>query len=430
MAEKLGILLRGVLMGLADVVPGVSGGTMALLLGIYERFINAVKSLNFRWIPGFFVWARSGFKAESRDAFTQPIADIHWGFLVPLGIGLVGAIGVGSRIIPDLMDTYPAIMRGLFMGLVVASIVVPIMMMARRGPAEIGVAALTAVTTFLLVGSSAAPPTTIVERSHEEALSLKDFTRNHPSAADPMALYCPQSGDSDNPSLRAAIAEMPEQPVDVALLDAICAEMAAAGTDVESIAAVIHHHHLDDKEANPFNNAMVPAYAPIKMPVPALWFIFAAGFVAICAMVLPGISGSFILLIFGAYYFVLSSLKGLIEGGMEGAIRTEPLLFVIVFSIGALLGLLTFSRLLSFLLREHRDLTLGALVGLMIGSLRVLWPFKVGALHGGPVKNVIPDSFSAALPALAAFVVGLIAVLALTWLGGRAGRVGDATDSV
>ncbi|MFT4703790.1 MAG: putative membrane protein, partial [Bradymonadia bacterium] len=97
------LVMKGMAMGFADVIPGVSGGTLALITGIYVSFLEAIKSLNINWIPPLFAWAFSGFKAEKRHVFFEAFLTIHWGFLIPLGVGIVLAFGLGSVIVPELM---------------------------------------------------------------------------------------------------------------------------------------------------------------------------------------------------------------------------------------------------------------------------------------------------------------------------------------
>ena len=109
--------------------------------------------------------------------------------------------------------------------------------------------------------------------------------------------------------------------------------------------------------------------------------------IAICAMILPGISGSFILLILGKYKYV----TGIIKDATRGVVSGEGLLTLAVFAAGCVLGLLGFSRLLKWLLSRHYSLTMGALCGFMLGSLRKIWPFKSGEEEITGLTNVWPD---------------------------------------
>lgn len=246
------ISLRGVAMGAADVVPGVSGGTMALVLGIYPRFIAALSSLKLRLLRRLLAALRRGAGSLWKEIVA---ADLH--FLGFLAIGIIGAVATLAKIIPDLIETYPATMNGLFFGMIVASTAVPYRMLTQRGPFEAATFVAAALLAFWVVG---------------------------------LGLF----------------------PVDAGLP-----------------------------------------------------FLFVSGAIAICAMLLPGISGSFLLLILGQYTRVLD------------AIHARELVVIAVFGAGCAIGLLSFSRVLQWLLTHKRNPTLAALCGLMVGSLRKIWPFEV-----------------------------------------------------
>jgi len=246
-----GITARGLCMGAADVVPGVSGGTMALVLGIYERFIGSLGSIDLALVKSL----PKLFGAKREEAFTElRRADIA--FLVFLALGIGTAILSASKLIPWLIDHYPAHMNALFFGMIVASVAVPFKMMQRHGVVEaINFVLMTAFAWWF------------------SGLSVLE----------------------------------------------------------------------------------------IQMPLPAL---FVCGTVAICAMMLPGISGSFLLLILGQYKYVLSALRDL----------NIPV--IVVFGGGCVFGLLAFSRVLRWLLAKFPSPTLAALCGLMVGSLQKIWPYK------------------------------------------------------
>lgn len=276
-------LAQGLAMGSADVVPGVSGGTVALVVGIYERLIHSVRA----GASGLFAAVRLDFSGSRRR-----FGEVEWGLVLPLGIGIVTALYIGSRIVPHLLETYPVQVRALFFGLILGSIVIPLRRMRHVGAAELGVMALAAVAAFILVGL---PPREI---------------------ADP--------------------------------------------------------------------------------PLPMV-FGFAA--IAICAMILPGVSGAFLLLVLGIYEVTLEALSAL----------NVP--YIAVFVAGAVVGLGLFSKLLEWLLDHHHEWTMAALVGLMAGSLRALWPWldeDRGLL--GP-----PDLAALGLAAGLA-LLGATVVLVAAWL--------------
>jgi putative membrane protein len=138
---------------------------------------------------------------------------------------------------------------------------------------------------------------------------------------------------------------------------------------------------------------------------PPLWAFFGAGIIAAVAMILPGISGSFILLLLGLYDAVI------------GAVSDRDLVVVAVVGAGAVLGLALFSTLLHWLLANHHDLVLAALIGLMAGSLRVLWPWPAGEDGVGDTTLGAPDGQVLAVVGLA--VVGFLVVLVVARLGDR-----------
>jgi putative membrane protein len=217
---------------------------------------------------------------------------VDWGLVLPLGIGIVTALYIGSRIVPHLLETYPVQVRALFFGLIVGSLVIPLRRMRHIGAAELGIMVAAAVAAFLLVG-----------------------------------------------------------------------------------------------------------LPPREIPAPPLYLVFVFAAIAICAMILPGVSGAFLLLVLGIYEATLRALSAL------------DIPYVAVFVAGAAVGLGLFSKLLEWLLEHHHEWTMAALVGLMAGSLRALWPWLTedrGLL--GP-----PDAASLSLAAGLA-LLGAAVVLVAAWL--------------
>jgi putative membrane protein len=154
---------------------------------------------------------------------------------------------------------------------------------------------------------------------------------------------------------------------------------------------------------------------------PALWFIFIAGFIAISAMVLPGISGSFILLMLGLYHYLTFNLRAVVYD-RDGA----AMVIVAVFLVALVAGILLFSRFLNWLLARWHDTTMAALVGLMVGSLRKLWPFTATG-PDGETANVLPGGFDGVVGVtVATFVVGLAIVVLLERVGRSKGGLAKA----
>ncbi len=248
------LLIKGFLMGSADIVPGVSGGTMALIVGIYTRLINAIKSFDIEFFKRFFT-----LKLKSA------LEAVHWRFMVMLLSGIFCAILFFTKVVPlqIYMFTNPELVFGLFFGLIVGSI-------------------------FVL------------------AKAIDGFSWIH-------------------------------------------GLMILLGAGL---------------------GFWVVTLVPTETPESPL-FVFLSGSVAICAMILPGISGSYILLILRKYDFILSQIGKLGTSDTGGALLT-----LLPFVIGAGVGLALFSRILSWLLRRFEAKTLAVLIGFLIGSLYVIWPYQ------------------------------------------------------
>ncbi len=245
-------------MGTADIVPGVSGGTVALVFGIYDRLIGNIR-----------VGARALKLLLTGDVrrCAAELRRVQWVWLLSLLLGVVLAVAALSSVLERLLDDEPIVMAGLFLGLVVGTLWVAWNMIERVDAIVVGIAGSVGIGLFLLLG-----------------------LRSDTEVADDAA-------------------EVVTQP---------------------------------------------------------FWVFAGAGAVAICAMILPGISGSFILVMLGMYTEVL------------GAVNDRDVASLGAFVVGCVAGLALFSTLLSWLLEYARDRVLAAMVGLMLGSTRVLWPWPNG----------------------------------------------------
>ncbi len=250
--SNLAIALRGLAMGMAEVVPGVSGGTIAFITGIYERLINAIKSISSVPVG---VWKDKGFKAfwTFIDGY----------FLIALITGMMGGIVIGVLGISYLLENYPPLVWGFFFGLIIASVVYIGRQVDRWSMKEIG---------FLIAGAIIAYGITIVS---------------------------PAEG-SEN-----------------------------------------------------------------------LLFVFISGAIAVSALILPGISGSFILLLLGMYPIILHSAENVVSDR-----SASSALLLIVFIVGCIVGLFLFSNILSWTFKNYRYPTLALLTGFMLGSLNKIWPWR------------------------------------------------------
>ncbi len=245
--DYAGLLARGFLMGSADVVPGVSGGTMAFILGIYEELIGSIRAIGRSefWRPALAL------------RWSQALQAINWSFLLAVASGIALAVITLARGLEWLLIHQPVLLWSFFFGLVLGS-VLAVSRRIRRWRLPLWIALIAGgIGAYVLVG-------------------------------------------------------------------------------------------------------LVPLHTPNTW-----WFLFLSGAVAICAMILPGISGAFILVLLGKYQAVLS------------AVNQRDFLTLALVGAGAAVGIVSFAQLLGWLFRRYHDLTVALLTGLMLGSLRKVWPWKV-----------------------------------------------------
>ena len=281
-------------MGAADVVPGVSGGTMALILGIYEELIKAIHSFNFNFL-----------RLIALLKIRESLSSVSWPFLLAIGLGILSAIFSLAKALSWLLDNHPIILWSFFFGLILSSVfTVGRVVKKWRMP------------TFTAIG-----------------------------------------------------------------LGAVAAYLLFS---------------------------LMPAATP-----DAPWFIFLSGFVAICAMILPGISGAYILVLLGKYHYILD------------AVNNRDILTLLILTAGALVGILSSVRIIGWLLKRYHDLTMAVLIGLMLGSLRRIWPWKETLTtffdsHGREIPalqiNVLPPSIDVEVGlALLLMFFGFIVVFSLNY---------------
>jgi len=298
--DYLIISFKGIAMGAADVVPGVSGGTIAFISGIYEELIDALNNINFSL---FKILKKEGFKA----AWTQ----LNGNFLLALFTGIGISVLSLAKALKWILEYHPILIWSFFFGLVLASI--------------------------LFVGKQ-----------------IKTWNI----------------------------------PVVLGLI--IGAVVAYYITTIPSI---------DASDSS--------------------WFLFLSGALAICAMILPGISGSFILVLLGSYKVILEAISGF-------NIKT-----IITVGLGAIIGLLSFSRLLKWLFKNYHNLTLAILTGFIIGSLNKIWPWKNVLSyrtnsHGVKVpfleESISPLNFEGdnqLIYALGLMILGFLTIFILEKLGNK-----------
>jgi putative membrane protein len=298
--EWAAVYLKGAAMGAADAVPGVSGGTIALITGIYERLVSAIAALDPGETLALLPLVPKLGRADARDEFGTALTDMEVPFLLVLGVGVLTAVVTVANAIDVAYHEYPGLTFAFFFGLIAASVVVLFGEVSADTPGRVAAGVGGFAFAFVLSGQA-------------------------------------QAG-------------------------------------------------------------LLPGGLPV---------MFVAGAVAICAMVLPGVSGSLILLTLGKYETMTGAVSDSVDALFAGAFgeAVDPLSTLVVFSAGALLGILTFARVVKWALEHYRAATLTFLVALMAGALRAPAIQVADATSAWTVASVTP--------LLAAGVVGAGAVLVL-----------------
>lgn len=279
--DVAGTFVVGFAMGTADTVPGFSGGTVALVAGIYQRLIANVRQ-----------GARAAsllVRGQLREAL-HALGVVEWVFVITLLSGIGSAIVLLASVLERQLEAAPVTMSAVFLGLVIGATLVAVRELRAPRAHHLAVGVGIAVVTFVALGFRAS-----------------------------------EGGE------------------------------------------------------------------------PSLLFVLLAGSIAISAMILPGVSGSFLLLLLGVYEFVI------------GAVSGRDLAVLGVFAIGCVIGLAAFSTVLNWALREHHDLVLAGLLGLMAGSARVLWPWPSATGVGDPTLGA---PVAGEVPVVAAIVVGSVVAVA------------------
>ncbi len=420
MRHWLGNTLRGVCMGAADVIPGVSGGTVALILGIYPRLVGAVGSVGPAMLRRL---RRRSFRSLVKEGFGDPgrLGDTSDGaqaghvlLLASVVAGIVPAIAVGAQVLPPLLSAHPEQMRGLFLGLVAASVTIPARQIRRRSLRRWLLAVSAAAATAWFVGlpepsTRHAGGTVTLEFAGPLANEVRLTPRN-------LTLIAP--GERGRPDLEYGLRGSRTVPAGAKTVEVeVIARMAGSAANLPpgSLRGLAGPVEL--------TSALQPS-ALAGGRDPSLVYVFVGGALAISAMVLPGISGSFVLLLLGLYHFVLHSLALTLRHGDPGAA------IVVVTMLAAMAtGLLTFARMLKHLFARWRGATLAVLVGLMVGSLRKLWPFVDHAADGREVMTLPGVGDLEVVTVGLMFCAGVGAVLVLDALGRRLGKEREVLES-
>ncbi len=292
--EAILIILKGMSMGAANVIPGVSGGTMALITGIFERLINAIKSFNLTAI-------RLLLKGKIRDFISH--TDLYFIFFVFLGLG-IAMISI-AKLFEYIFEHYPVYIWAFFFGLVLSSVVFLAREIKKRGISEI---------FFFITGTVIAVMISVLSPASENS---------------------------------------------------------------------------------------------------AIYYLFICGVIAACSMILPGLSGSFILILLGNYQLIMIDAVG----------NLKIDILIPVFA-GGFAGLLGFSYLLSWVFKKFRDVTMSTLTGFVLGSLLILWPWKKQIFEefGEKQKLIgydwqLPEINQEFYIAILVFIIGIISIWLMESLG-------------
>ncbi len=272
--ESIIIFLKGLFMGSADIIPGVSGGTIALITGIYERLVHAISSINFTFMKPLLKGDFSGFKE-------RVLYEIDFELFIPLLLGIAVAFLSLAKLISYLLVAQTANIFAFFLGLILASAYILYTKLDGLNFKLIITTVIGIVLSYIFVG-------------------LNPIAANH-----------------------------------------------------------------------------------------SLIVIFFSGIIAICAMILPGISGSFLLLLLGQYQYMLNCLSNLKI--------TEMLVFI----VGAVIGILGFSKILNYLLENHESITMAFLIGIMIGTLRL------------PIDKITTSISGSWIPCVVLAVIGFVLIIVM-----------------
>ena len=272
--ESVIIFLKGLFMGSADIIPGVSGGTIALITGIYERLVHAISSINFTFMKPLLKGDFSGFKERL-------LYEIDFELFIPLLLGIAVAFLSLAKLISYLLVAQTANIFAFFLGLILASAYIQYTKLDGLNFKLIVTTVIGIVLSYIFVG-------------------LNPIAANH-----------------------------------------------------------------------------------------SLIVIFFSGIIAICAMILPGISGSFLLLLLGQYQYMLNCLSNL------------KITEMIVFIVGAVIGILGFSKVLNYLLENHESITMAFLIGIMIGTLRL------------PVDKITTSISGSWIPCVVLAIIGFVLIIVM-----------------
>lgn len=277
----MNFFLKGFAIGSVDVIPGISGGTVALMLGIYEKIIDSIFNLEFGII---------NFILQKKEKSLEHFKKLNWKFIICLTLGIITALFFGANLISALLEKWPNELKSLFLGLILGSIIVPWVQIKKKNFLIYAILLISIALTFLVFSTSYSTKTN-----------------------------------------------------------------------------------------------------------PQLLLIVVAGLLSVSAMILPGISGAFVLLLLGMYKVTLDAVK---NGNFT---------YLIFFFLGGITGLIILIPILKWLLKKSRDKILIILVGLMLGSSINLWPWKTDTNN----FPKLPDELNLLIISIILIIIGIISSIIL-----------------
>jgi putative membrane protein len=357
-------IFHGFAFGVANIIPGVSGGTLALVLGFYERllgFLNRLNPTTLRELLALkFHWLARPLDRERAKAFFGRLAEDDWGFMARLLLGALVAIVGLARLMDYLLNEQFSLTYAFFFGLILLSVHVPWVLIRSKGAA---------VWVNLILGIAITVGIAAAVNPYEKAKQKSD-------------LYQVQT------------------------------EQAVLETSVNGeVAPALGTFSFSGK------------YSEVEYLI-----IFVSGLIAVSAMVLPGISGSLIMILLGQYFIIIRALSSLIEDWL-----LDDMLFLVCCAFGMVVGLLLTARIVDIALRKAYDSTMAFLTGLIIGSFWALWPFKqiyvldeyqrdgsvLEARNIASNINQFPTQLSSWLPVLGMMALGVAVMWAVMKMGER-----------
>lgn len=377
------VFFSGMCMGAADIVPGISGGTVAFIIGVYPQLIESLKSINM-----------SSLKMLVSFQYRNFSCNLQWKFLLTLVAGITVSFVTLAPYFKEILghELYRVYLYSTFIGLILASVCFCARQIKQWKWSHYFSLACGALIAFVLTGSEFGK---ITDEPLYDVSIVIETSRKVENYSDGWLTDVPSS------SLSAMIAK-----------DIIVPETIVKNQNESRLGQAKEFVYKGG--AHGFD----------------LWMIF-CGAIAISAMLLPGISGSYLLTVLGVYGSVIAALADFVQGIKIGVFEKDAFFLLASMLTGIVLGAIIFSRVVSWTLRNYHDGTIASLTGFMLGALGSVWPFwtyqytlQPLKLTSGPqleiVRPIFPDLSSPVFIKASAFALaGFLLVFLLEWVAGK-----------